>query len=52
MDLGQISSNLVENPFATHQLALFATSLEYGLRHFGSDMRRNQKFDVTYVFRP
>ena len=49
LDLEQISFNLVENTFATQQLAL--QPLESGLQHFGSGMPRSQNFEVTYVFR-
>ena len=58
LDLGQISFILVENAFATRQLAFLATDWRCALRHLDSGMRRNQNFDdtfldekVTYVFR-
>ena len=43
LDLGQISFNLVENVFATQQLAFLATSIAFIC---DSGMRRNQNFEA------
>ena len=42
LDLGQISFNVVENAFATRQLALLATKSHFMM--FGLGMCRNQNF--------
>ena len=53
LDLGQISFNLVENAFATRQLAFLATDWHCVLRHLDSGMPEIKILDekVTYVFR-
>ena len=49
LDLGQISLSLVENAFATPQLALLASKI-VSLDILGSGVHRNQNF-VTYAIR-
>ena len=55
LDLGQIGFNLVENAFATQQLALLVTRIAF-VRHLGSGICRNHNFEtldekVTQGFR-
>ena len=50
LDLGQISFSVVENAFATRQLAVLATRIAFEGISFSSGMRRNQNFDEKVIY--